>query len=121
MIPVWNLHMNPALWGPDTHIFNPERDWLPEERYDRIDKAGNPQSHRYAPFAFTPRDCIGKNFAQMEARIILAYFFHRFEVELAEPTLSRAEKARGRTTFFGDNRGTMGPQGGLWVHLNRRG
>ena len=67
MIPVWNLHMNPELWGVDAHLFNPEREWRPEERYDRLDKAGNPQSHRYAPFAFTPRDCIGKNFAQMEA------------------------------------------------------
>ena len=56
----------------------------------------------------------------MEARIILAYFFHRFDVVLAEPTREHATAARHRESFLGENRGTMGPRDGLWVHLTRR-
>ena len=45
----------------------------------------------------------------MEAQISLAYFFHCFDVELAEPTREHATTARHRESFLGENRGTMGP------------
>ena len=48
----------------------------------------NPQSHRYCPFTFNPRSCIGRNFAMMESRVLLATFFRKYSVTLAEPTLS---------------------------------
>ncbi len=56
MIPVWHLHQNPKLWGPDYNEFNPDRDFLPEEIfYDKGLLTFNPTSHRYAPFTFQPR------------------------------------------------------------------
>ena len=30
-IPVWLLHMSPALWGPTVEDFNPDREWQGEE------------------------------------------------------------------------------------------
>ena len=65
----------------------------------------NPQSERYSPFTFTPRDCMGKNFAQMEMRVILAYLFHHFDFSLAGTTADFDRK-----TFLGVNRATLGPQ-----------
>ena len=49
--------------------------------------ARNPHSPRFSPFTHTPRDCIGKNFAQMEMRTIITQIFRNFTF-----TLSEAEK-----------------------------
>jgi cytochrome P450 len=58
--------MNEALWGTDAALFNPDRKWLPQELWDGATLSGlNPASHRFCPFTFGPRDCIGKNFAQV--------------------------------------------------------
>ena len=56
----------------------------------------------------------------MEARILLARFFHRYEVSLAEPTLSEEPTCRGIETFMGKNVGSMGPRNGMHVVLRRR-
>ena len=45
--------------------------------------AMNPQSSRFSPFAHNPRSCLGKNFAQMEMRLILPYCLKRFHFKLA--------------------------------------
>ena len=111
----WSLHNNPELWGPDAHVFNPDRKFLPEELAGGATGA-NPQSHRYCPFTFNPRSCIGRNFAMMEARVLLSMFFRRFRVELAEPTRSLASTCRDTGTFLGRNFGTMGP-GEMHVQL----
>ena len=41
-------------------------------------------SERFSPFTYPPRDCIGKNFAHMEARIILIYLFKNFNFKLPD-------------------------------------
>jgi benzoate 4-monooxygenase len=70
----WMRHRSPELWGDDVLEFNPMRKFMGNELWDGASFAGyNPQSERYSPFTFTPRDCMGKNFAQMEMRVILAY------------------------------------------------
>ena len=68
----WMRHRSPELWGEDVLEFNPMREFRGNELWDGASFAGyNPQSERYSPFTFTPRDCMGKNFAQMEMRVIL--------------------------------------------------
>lgn len=114
----WSLHNNPELWGPDAHVFNPDRNFLSEELAGGATGA-NPQSHRYCPFTFNPRSCIGRNFAMMEARVLLSMFFRRFQVELAEPTRSQAATCRERGSFLGKNFATMGP-GAMHVKLTPR-
>jgi len=97
-IPVWLLHTSPALWGPTAEVFDPDRQWQGEEIWrGQALAAWNPQSLRYMPFTGAPRDCIGKNFAHMEARVILCELLRHYDFALAEPTLSRAAKARRRT------------------------
>lgn len=114
----WSLHNNPKLWGPDVNVFNPDRNFMPEELAGGATGA-NPQSHRYCPFTFNPRSCIGRNFAMMEARVLLSMFFRRFEVSLAEPTRSQAASCRERNSFMGQNFATMGP-GEMHVKLTMR-
>ena len=48
---------------------------------------------------------MGKNFAQMEMRVILAYLFHDFTFELGGSTAGF-----DRVSFQGVNRATLGPQ-----------
>ena len=47
---------------------------------DRFQKA--PSVYQYYPFSVGPRSCIGRNFANIEARVILARFLHTFEFSL---------------------------------------
>lgn len=115
-IPSFLLHRSESLWGPDALEFNPDRKWLPEETwFGKSFGATNPSSHRYAPFTFPPRGCLGLNFAQMESRVILSKMFREFDFEFAEPTKGKAALAHTREHFLGVNRGTMMPDGGLWV------
>merc|ERR1711894_480613 len=74
---------------------------------------GNPQSARFSPFAHNPRSCLGKNFAQMEMRLILSYLIHAFDFTLAGPYSHLQGRENpvvpGEHDFRGINRGTMGP------------
>ena len=116
----WSRHRNPVLWGPDAECFNPYRDFT-EAEMTHVGcpmAAMNPQSSRFSPFAHNPRSCLGKNFAQMEMRLILPYCLQRFHFKLAAPYDSlyshHVPTAAGDincTDFRGVNRGgTMGPK-----------
>jgi cytochrome P450 len=68
------LHRNPAYWeNPET--FDPDR-FLPERSEARSRFA-------YLPFGDGPRICIGKSFAMMEAKIVLAMMASAFHLQLA--------------------------------------
>ena len=97
----WGRHRSPELWGADAARFNPDRAFEEAEVWHgRVFAAYSPHSKRYSPFTFPPRDCIGKNFAQMEARTILAHLFHRFRFELAEEF-----RAHDPSSYLGVNYG----------------
>ncbi|KAI9159113.1 Cytochrome P450 monooxygenase astJ [Paramyrothecium foliicola] len=65
----------------DPNSFRPER-WLPKthELYDPIFDQDN--KNVFKPFSFGPRDCIGKNLAYAEMRVIVARMLYRFDVEI---------------------------------------
>jgi len=121
-IPVWLLHTSEELWGPTVEEFNPDRDFLPQEVWNGAALAAwNPQSHRYMPFTSAPRDCIGKNFAHMEARLILTELLRNYEFKLAEPTLSASARGRERNEhFLAFNAGTMSPKNGIHLEVRPR-
>eukprot|EP00041_Stephanoeca_diplocostata_P026288 m.705691 g.705691 ORF g.705691 m.705691 type:complete len:184 (-) comp22928_c0_seq11:40-591(-) len=81
-IPTWCRHRDPQLWGPDVAEFNPDRHFDDVEIWDNDYKAYNPASRRFSPFTLQPRDCIGRNFAQMEMRTILSNLFRNFTFTL---------------------------------------
>jgi len=58
---------------PDSFI--PER-WLNDPRFDTDDKKA------FQPFSYGPRNCLGKNLAYAEMRLILAQVLWNFDLEL---------------------------------------
>lgn len=101
----WTRHRNPDLWGEDCNEFNPYRDFEGDEIWNHdVFRAYNPASHRFAPFTHPPRDCIGKNFAQLEMRTILLHIIRDFRFELAEPT-----RSHDPNRYLGINYGTLAP------------
>ena len=69
------LHRLPAFWdNPDA--FDPER-FLPQRSIDR-------PKFVYLPFGAGPRQCIGNQFALLEAPLVLATLAQRYRLRLAE-------------------------------------
>lgn len=83
---------------PDPLKFDPER--FNPEAESKI------PSYTYYPFSLGPRTCIGKNFAEVEAKIILAKIMQRFNFEL-DPDQS----------FEIEERATLKPKGGVMCTL----
>jgi cytochrome P450 len=93
-------HRLPDLWeNPDA--FDPER-FTP----DRVAKL--PQ-FTYIPFGAGPQQCIGKHFAEMELRLVLAVIAQRYRLRLAPGT--RIEPELG---------GSLRPRNGLPMTLHPR-
>ena len=72
----------------DVNIFNPDRDFRDEEFFfDKGLASYNPSSERFSPFTYGPRDCIGKNFSQIEMRLILIHILKDFTFSLSPKQL----------------------------------
>lgn len=100
MICPYLIHRDPRFWEDPLHI-KPER--FSEENEKNI------VPYSYIPFGAGPRACIGKNFAMMEAVLILANLSRRFKVQVnpfPEPQ---------RETLM-----TMRPKNGVFVRLQKR-
>jgi len=77
LAPTWALHHDPAFWK-DPWKFDPER-FSPENRDKIIEMS-------YLPFGDGPRNCIGRRFALMEAKMALVEVFRRYKVSACERT-----------------------------------
>ena len=62
------MHRRTDLFGPDVHIFRPER-WTESQ----------PNPWEYLPFNGGPRICIGQIFALVEIQYTLIRIFQEFE------------------------------------------
>ena len=62
----WVLHHNEKFW-PDPWKFDPER-FAPQNRDSIVEMT-------YIPFGEGPRNCIGRRFALMEAKMAMVEFF----------------------------------------------
>jgi cytochrome P450 len=69
-MPTWVVHRDPELW-PDPERFLPER-WLADP--------GDRHRYAYFPFGGGPRQCIGNDFATVEATLVLATLLPRWRL-----------------------------------------
>jgi cytochrome P450 len=67
---------------PDPHTFDP----------DRFEPGRRIEPFTYFPFAAGPRSCIGKHFAIMEAKVMLAKLYHTFHFYDPYPEEKNLEK-----------------------------
>jgi cytochrome P450 len=76
------MHRHPNYWE-NPEAFDPER-FRPER---------SAQRHRFAyiPFGAGPRQCIGNNFAMLEAQLILAMVARRYTLKLVENQVIKPE------------------------------
>ncbi|KAK4381505.1 cytochrome [Sesamum angolense] len=77
VIPPLALHRNPDIWGPDAHLFKPERF---AEGLAKATK-GNPMA--FLAFGSGPRTCVGLNFASYEVKIALSMILQRYKFTLS--------------------------------------
>ena len=100
----YSRHLNPELWGEDVNDFNPEREFKGNEIWnDEVHAFYNPSTKRFSPFTYGPRDCIGKNFSQMEMRLILLHLIKDYHFILTE--------SQNKTVLqdLGINKATLAP------------
>ena len=103
----WNRHRDPNLWGKDADLFNPDREFKDGEIWDKNGYMYyNPASDRFSPFSYPNRDCIGKNFAQMEMRLILLHLLKDYNFMLTEKQLLYSHN----DNYNGINRATLAPK-----------
>jgi cytochrome P450 len=81
----WVVHRDPVHW-PDPEAFRPER-WLEDPQPDR-------PRYAYFPFGGGPRQCIGNEFADLEAVLVLAGLLRRGAVHPATGTAEPVPRPR---------------------------
>jgi cytochrome P450 len=99
-INIFSAHHNPDVWE-NPEGFDPDR-FLPE-RSNEIPRFG------YLPFGGGPRQCIGNNFALMEAVLALSMISQRYELNLVPGTDLDPYMP-----------GTLRPKGGVPVIIKHR-
>lgn len=84
------VHQSAAYWSllnfhePDRFV--PER-WLPATKDDPTSPFYHDNRNVVQPFSAGPRNCIGKNLAYNEMRVILARVLWNFDLELCDESL----------------------------------
>jgi cytochrome P450 len=76
MIAPWVMHRHQAYWR-DPNVFDPDR-FTPE-------REGELTAGAYIPFGIGPRVCAGAAFAQVEAVLLIARLFRKFDFKVLEP------------------------------------
>ncbi|TPX31231.1 hypothetical protein SmJEL517_g05368 [Synchytrium microbalum] len=102
MIPIWAIHRG-SIWDePDR--FNPDRfTKLAEEGVTNGD--ANNWTWSLIPFSSGSRNCVGKQFANMEMLLFLSNFIRSFEIRDANPSQSTEKAAFVTLTLAGTPNG----------------
>lgn len=120
-------HLNSELWGNTSREYNPEREFKDEELWNNtVINLYNPGTERFSPFTYGPRDCIGKNFSQIEMRLLLLHLLRHFNFSVTEKQLNTYNEENMCFNSF-----TMGPRNiynknltesnlGMYINVSRR-
>ncbi|KAI0314344.1 cytochrome P450 [Amylostereum chailletii] len=76
-VPLYTVHHDVNIWGPDADAFRPER-WLEDGAHER--------TKYFHPFSLGPRACVGRNLAMMEILIAIATVMRRYDIVLEDPS-----------------------------------
>jgi cytochrome P450 len=116
---------NPALWGDDADVFDPER-WIQPDRLAKI--TANPMM--FTPFSAGPRICLGQNYAYNEASYFLVRLLQQFDTFTLVPELqpegslppSEWRNGTGRQKFervWPAAAMTLYVKGGMWIRFGK--
>ncbi|ETI27170.1 hypothetical protein G647_09852 [Cladophialophora carrionii CBS 160.54] len=97
------IHQHKDVWGPDAHVFRPDR-WLDEQYMSRLPTGA------WRPFERGPRNCIGQELAMVEAKVVLCAVARGFSWE--KVGYSGRNQAEGMEIPRGD--GTDDPEREVW-------
>ncbi len=97
MLSYYSTHHDEAHW-PEPERFDPLR-FAPGEKH---------APYTFLPFGGGPRNCLGANFAQVEAKVVLARLLRQFDLSL---TRRRVHLHMGAT---------LEPRPGVFMRVARR-
>ncbi|KAJ4341861.1 hypothetical protein N0V87_001526 [Didymella glomerata] len=88
----WVIHNNKSIFGPDAHVFRPER-WLTSNRGERAVLDRN-----FLAFGNGPRTCIGKNISLLEMSKVIPQIVRRYDFHVVPN--EKGERYTWRTRWF---------------------
>ncbi|KAJ4330854.1 hypothetical protein N0V95_009987 [Ascochyta clinopodiicola] len=88
----WVVHNNKSIFGPDAHVFRPER-WLTENKEERTVLDRN-----FLAFGAGPRTCIGRNISLLEMSKVIPQIVRKFDFEIVPN--AKGEKYTWKTRWF---------------------
>jgi cytochrome P450 len=82
MLAIYTMHRNPQLWICPNE-FRPDR---------FLDGSEGSVADKFVPFSRGPRDCIGRHFAMLEAKLAVSCLANRYDLECVNPNESVAAR-----------------------------
>ncbi|KAL4246842.1 Cytochrome P450 superfamily protein [Abortiporus biennis] len=79
-IPTYTLHRDPRNFSPYPDTFWPDRWLIAEGRQESKEEIVH-QVNAFIPFSFGPANCVGKNLAWTQLRMVLVALLHKFEIK----------------------------------------
>lgn len=98
----WLVHRDENIYGADAEVFRPER-WLDEERAKVFNKYS-------MGFGYGARQCLGRDFANMELYKAPLQFFRTFRPKLLNKEQPARYLIKGGVSYFED----------MWMNIERR-
>ncbi|KAG6907707.1 hypothetical protein DXG01_007725 [Tephrocybe rancida] len=89
-VPFYSLHRDARCFSPHPNAFIPER-WLPAEQQALLEpdifkdtSASTLNAAAFIPFSVGPSNCVGKNLAWIEMRMLVCLLMQRYEMRFEE-------------------------------------
>ncbi|KAJ7573484.1 cytochrome P450 [Mycena floridula] len=105
-IPTSILNANPEIWGPDAHLFKPER-YLDPKNLPSTDRLPHGPYGNSATFIDGQRVCIGWRLAVMEFKVIIALLIRDIVFETTDSEIE--EYISGTVQAFSEGKGANMP------------